>query len=86
MSMLLETKDNRLPQIKGKSEFIQAEKVDVSDKAKEKIRMQMVNWLMENKKEEINKINDQHSLLIAWIDYYVSTFSLSNARFSLLNI
>jgi len=30
----------------------------------------MVNWLMENKKEEINKINDQHSLLIAWIDYY----------------
>jgi len=82
--MLLNTKDQRLPNLnKKQSEFIQAEKVDVSEKAKEKIRMQMVNWLIDNKKgnlinseqiywlEEVNKINDNHGLIIAWIDYFV---------------
>jgi Ca2+-binding EF-hand superfamily protein len=71
MSMLVNTSDQRLPSIhKNKSEFIQADKVDVSEKTKEKLRMQMVNWLIENKKDEITKISENHAVIIGWIDYF----------------
>lgn len=48
--MLQNTEDTRAALSKKTSDFVQAAKVDVSEKARDKIRIQMISWLLENKK------------------------------------
>lgn len=72
MSMLMNNEDSRvaLKDSNGKGgEFVQAQKMDVSERARDKIRVQMVSWLLENKKDAINKLTENQQIIIAWIDY-----------------
>lgn len=48
--MLQNTEDTRAALSKKGGDFVQAAKVDVSEKARDKIRIQMISWLLENKK------------------------------------
>jgi len=50
ISMLQNTEDTRAALSKKTNDFVQAAKVDVSEKARDKIRIRMISWLLENKK------------------------------------
>ena len=49
ISILQNSEDARAAMSKKVGDFVQAGKIDVSEKAKDKIRLQMISWLMENK-------------------------------------
>jgi len=49
--------------------FTKVTQYDISTKAREKIRVEFVNWLMQNKKEVVQKINESHQLMLSWVVY-----------------
>lgn len=71
MSMLMNNEDSRAALRDGGKggEFVQAQKMDVSERARDKIRVQMVSWLLENRKDAVNKLTENQQIIIAWIDY-----------------
>lgn len=50
ISMLQNSEDTRAALSKKGNDFIQASKMDFSERTKDKIRLQMINWLLENKR------------------------------------
>lgn len=48
---------------------MQATKIDFSKKAKDRIRIQTIGWLKNNKKEAISLLNESKHIIMNWINY-----------------
>ena len=67
MSILQNTKDSR--QVLEKRMGLNQK--DASTSSRDKIRLKMFSWFLENKKEIANIINENKDVIINWINYVV---------------
>eukprot|EP01017_Pseudomicrothorax_dubius_P045044 TRINITY_DN7715_c0_g1_i4.p1 TRINITY_DN7715_c0_g1~~TRINITY_DN7715_c0_g1_i4.p1 ORF type:complete len:131 (+),score=24.96 TRINITY_DN7715_c0_g1_i4:139-531(+) len=65
--MLQNTEDTRTSLVKA--DALPQFKRDLNDKTKDRLRMQTVSWLLENRKDIVNKITENQQIIISWLDY-----------------
>jgi len=45
-----------------------------SEKKNDALRKSVISWLLEHRKDVVEKINDNHQVIISWIVYLVRNF------------